>query len=588
MKSVRSEQEFQNILRRLGIALDASQIGVWEHDKQKDEVVWDLQMHRLYATGKTQKRVKAEVWMNAIHPDDLAQAQADFDRAIATKDVYSSEYRIILPDGEIRHLRSRAFCFEEDGHITFIGAEWDVTADVLLNRELRRQKAIAEARAVALEASTERIEYAAEHDYLTGLPNRRFFDRRLAELAGETGPDKLAILHIGLDRFKQINDTAGHAAGDDVLKSCARQIEAGVPKNSFIARVSGDEFAVLIANFVSLDDLKTRAEQLAQQLKQSVWHNDEVLRTGASMGVAAASGRNIAGLLAESDIALQRAKRLGRGRVEVYSAHLKAQLNNEQRVGRQLAHGLERGEFIPYYQAQVDARTRRIVGMEVLARWRHPKRGMILPGEFIKVASSLGRLDDLDSAILKAALKDRQAWMRQGVHVPRIAVNVSAARLSDPLLIDELKYLDVRPDMLSFELLETIFLDDSEDDVFANVAGLKAMGIDIEIDDFGSGHASIIGLVKLKPRRMKIDRQLVLPTTTSREQKRLLRSIIDIAKALNIEVIAEGVETQEHAKLLTRLGCDILQGYAIAYPVPAAEMLARLTEDQQLGLVAQR
>lgn len=587
MKAARSEQEFQNILRRLGLALDASRIGVWEHDTQKDEVVWDLQMHRLYGTGKAQKRVKAEVWMKAIHPDDLEQAQADFDEAIARKGAYSSEYRIILPNGEIRYLRSRADCFEENGNITFIGAEWDVTADVLLNRELQRQKAIAEARAVALEASTRRIEYAAEHDYLTGLPNRRFFDRRLTELAQHIGLEKLAILHIGLDRFKQINDTAGHAVGDDVLKSSAKRIAAAVPRNSFIARVSGDEFAVLIANFASLEDLKSRAERLAQQLKQSVWHNDEVLRTGASIGVAAASGRNVANLLAESDIALHRAKKLGRGRVEVFSAQMKAQLINERRVGKQLARGLEKGEFIPYYQAQVDARTRRIVGMEVLARWRHPKRGLLLPAEFIEVAGNLGMLDDLDAAILKAALKDRQVWMRRGVRVPRIAVNVSGARLSDPLLIDELQQLDIEPDTLSFELLETIFLDDSEDGVLFNVAGLKNMGIDIEIDDFGSGHASIIGLMKLKPRRMKIDRQLVMPVTTSREQKRLLRSIVDIAKALNIEVIAEGVETLEHAKLLTRLGCDILQGYAIAYPVPAADMLARLTETQEQELAMQ-
>ncbi len=587
MKAARSEQEFQNILRRLGLALDASRIGVWEHDTQKDEVVWDLQMHRLYGTGKAQKRVKAEVWMKAIHPDDLEQAQADFDEAIARKGAYSSEYRIILPNGEIRYLRSRADCFEENGNITFIGAEWDVTTDVLLNRELQRQKAIAEARAVALEASTRRIEYAAEHDYLTGLPNRRFFDRRLTELAQHIGLEKLAILHIGLDRFKQINDTAGHAVGDDVLKSSAKRIAAAVPRNSFIARVSGDEFAVLIANFASLEDLKSRAERLAQQLKQSVWHNDEVLRTGASIGVAAASGRNVANLLAESDIALHRAKKLGRGRVEVFSAQMKAQLVNERRVGKQLARGLEKGEFIPYYQAQVDARTRRIVGMEVLARWRHPKRGLLLPAEFIEVAGNLGMLDDLDAAILKAALKDRQVWMRRGVRVPRIAVNVSGARLSDPLLIDELQQLDIEPDTLSFELLETIFLDDSEDGVLFNVAGLKDMGIDIEIDDFGSGHASIIGLMKLKPRRMKIDRQLVMPVTTSREQKRLLRSIVDIAKALNIEVIAEGVETLEHAKLLTRLGCDILQGYAIAYPMPAADMLARLTETQELQLAGQ-
>ncbi|WP_349434973.1 EAL domain-containing protein [Pararhizobium sp. A13] len=587
MKAARSEQEFQNILRRLELALDASRIGVWEHDTQKDEVVWDKQMHRLYGTGRTNKRVKAALWAKAIHPDDREQAESDFNDAIKGKGTYSSEYRIVLPDGKLRYLRSRAHCFEEDGNITFIGVEWDVTADVLLNRELQRQKAIAEKRAVALEASARRIEYAAEHDYLTGLPNRSFFDRRLAELSEDAGLEKLAILHIGLDRFKQINDTAGHSVGDNVLKSAASRIVAALPNSAFVTRIGGDEFAVLIANFDSIEDLKTVAERLAQQLKQSIWHNDEVLRTGASIGLASASGRNIANLLAEADIALHRAKKLGRGRVEVFSAQLKAQLNNERRVAKQFARGLEKGEFVPFYQAQVDARTRRIVGLEALARWRHPKRGLLLPGEFLTVAGNLGVLDDLDAAILKAALKDRRAWARQGVRVPRIAVNVSAARLSDPLLIDDLQQLDVEADTLSFELLETIFLDDSEEGVLSNVAALKGMGIDIEIDDFGSGHASIIGLTKVKPRRLKIDRRLVFPITTSREQKRLLRSIVDIAKALDIEVVAEGVETLEHAKLLTRLGCDVLQGYAIAYPVSGAEMLARLMETQNKELAVQ-
>lgn len=587
MKTARSEQEFQNILRRLELALDASRIGVWEHDTQKDEVVWDRQMHRLYGTGKTNKRVKAALWAKAVHPDDREQAEADFNFAIKGKGAYASEYRIVLPDGKIRHLRSRAHCFEQDGNITFIGVEWDVTADVLLNRELHRQKAIAEKRAVALEASARRIEYAAEHDYLTGLPNRSFFDRRLAELAEDAGLEKLAILHIGLDRFKQINDTAGHSVGDDVLKSAASRIVAALPSNAFVARIGGDEFAALIANFNSIEDLKTVAERLAQQLKQSIWHNDEVLRAGASIGLASASGKHVASLLTEADIALHRAKKLGRGRVELFSAQLKAQLNNERRVAKQFARGLEKGEFVPFYQAQVDARTRRIVGLEALARWRHPKRGLLLPGEFISVAGGLGMLDDLDAAILKAALKDRRAWMRQGVRVPRIAVNVSAARLSDPLLIDELQQMDVEPETLSFELLETIFLDDSEEGVLSNVAALKQMGIDIEIDDFGSGHASIIGLTKVRPRRLKIDRRLVFPITTSREQKRLLRSIVDIAKALDIEVVAEGVETQEHAKLSTRLGCDVLQGYAIAYPVSGPDMLAQLLKTQNTELAVQ-
>ncbi len=368
--------------------------------------------------------------------------------------------------------------------------------------------------------------------------------------------------------------------GDDVLKSAATRIVAALPKGAFIARMGGDEFAALISNFSSVGDLKTIAERLAQQLKQSVWYKDEVLRTSASIGLATAQGGNVSELLAEADIALHRAKKLGRGRVEIFSAQMKAQLNNERRLAKQFVRGLEKGEFVPFYQAQVDARDRRIVGLEVLARWNHPKRGLLLPGEFLGVASTLGMLDDLDAAILRAALKDRKTWLRQGVLAPRIAVNVSAARLSDPLLIDEMHRLEVEPDTVSFELLETIFLDDTEDGVFTNVSALKELGIDIEIDDFGSGHASIIGLMKLKPSRLKIDRQLVMPITTSREQKRLLRSIVDIAKALHIEVVAEGVETLEHAKLLTRLGCDILQGYAIAYPVSADDMLARLSEAQ--------
>ncbi|WP_275783674.1 putative bifunctional diguanylate cyclase/phosphodiesterase [Pararhizobium gei] len=585
MKAARTEQEFQNILRRLGLALDASQIGVWEHDTQTDEVIWDLQMHRLYGTEGMAGCVNADIWTNSVHPDDRERALADFDAALQGRETYHSQYRIVLPNGEIRNLRSRAHCFEESGKIIFIGVEWDVTSDVKLNNELQRQTAIAEARAVALEASTRRIEYAADHDYLTGLPNRRLFDRYLGELSRDDSVEKLAVLHVGLDRFKQVNDTAGHAGGDEVLKDATTRLRAILPESTFVARISGDEFAVLFTNYARLDDLKTIANRVVLQLRQTVRHLDEVILIGASVGIACASRDNMSDLLPEADIALHRAKRLGRGRVEVFSAQLKAEIADERRIARQFERGLQKGEFVPFYQAQVDAGTRQIVGLECLARWRHPKRGLLLPGEFLPIAGNLGKMGELDAAILKAALNDRKSWMRQGVRVPRIAVNVSGARLADPPLIDELLQLDIEPDTLSFELLETIFLDDSEDGILANVAALKAMGIDVEIDDFGSGHASIIGLIRVKPRRLKIDRRLVMPVTTSREQKRLIRSIVDIAKALNIEVVAEGVETLEHAKILARLGCHILQGYAIAYPASGDDMLARLKESQVSGLV---
>lgn len=580
MKPTISEQEFQNILRRLEIALDASQIGVWEHNAETGEVIWNSQMHRLYGTGLTQRRVSSELWINAIHPDDRARAIQDFEEAAERKSDYVSDFRVVLPNGDVRHIRSRAHYYDDGDSGTFVGAEWDVTADVMLTRELSHQKAIAEARALALEASSAQIEYAAEYDYLTGLPNRRFFDRRLSELSNDPDRERLAVLHVDLDYFKQVNDAAGHAAGDAVLKSAALMIASVVPEGGFVARMGGDEFIILLADFATIRELEVVADHIVRLLKQGVSHGGTLLQTGASIGVAWVNDGDAAGLLAESDIALYRAKKLGRNRVEFFAPHLKSELSRDRRIAEHVKRGLERGEFVPFYQIQIDADKRNIVGIEALARWRHPKRGVLGPDSFLKVTNTLGLMADLDAAMLEAVLRDRRTWQERGIEVPRIAVNTSAARLSDPLLINQLRLLQIPPQAISFELLETIFLDEIEDEVLLNISLLKQMEIDIEVDDFGSGHASIIGLLKLKPKRLKIDGRLVMPITISHEQRSLVGSIVGIARALGIGVIAEGVETNEHAKLLRRLGCDTLQGYAIAYPVPAAELGARLLVEQ--------
>ncbi|MEK1891580.1 MAG: EAL domain-containing protein [Phyllobacterium sp.] len=580
MKPTISEQEFQNILRRLEIALDASQIGVWEHNAETGEVIWNSQMHRLYGTGLTQRRVSSELWINAIHPDDRARAIQDFEEAAERKSDYVSDFRVVLPNGDVRHIRSRAHYYDDGDSGTFVGAEWDVTADVMLTRELSHQKAIAEARALALEASSAQIEYAAEYDYLTGLPNRRFFDRRLSELSNDPDRERLAVLLVDLDYFKQVNDAAGHAAGDAVLKSAALMIASVVPEGGFVARMGGDEFIILLADFATIRELEVVADHIVRLLKQGVSHGGTLLQTGASIGVAWVNDGDAAGLLAESDIALYRAKKLGRNRVEFFAPHLKSELSRDRRIAEHVKRGLERGEFVPFYQIQIDADKRNIVGIEALARWRHPKRGVLGPDSFLKVTNTLGLMADLDAAMLEAVLRDRRTWQERGIEVPRIAVNTSAARLSDPLLINQLRLLQIPPQAISFELLETIFLDEIEDEVLLNISLLKQMEIDIEVDDFGSGHASIIGLLKLKPKRLKIDGRLVMPITISHEQRSLVGSIVGIARALGIGVIAEGVETNEHAKLLRRLGCDTLQGYAIAYPVPAAELGARLLVEQ--------
>ncbi|MEZ2220153.1 EAL domain-containing protein [Rhizobium sp. RCC_161_2] len=575
--SGRSELEFQNLLRRLELALETSQIGVWEHNLNEEEILWDAQMHKLYQTGIGGGKVSAAVWLNALHPDDIEQAIADFDEAIAKKGFYNSEFRIIHPDGNVRYLRSRAHFFEgPDGAPSIIGAEWDVTADVLLNRELTNQKAVAEARAVALEESRARIEHAADHDYLTGLPNRRYLDRRLAELQADQTVETLAILHVDLDGFKQINDKWGHAAGDTTLQTAAARILGAIAAGDMVARVGGDEFVAMLVNIATADEAAAIAEDILWRLRREIRFGRDMLQVRASIGAAWSIADGAGNLLAESDIALYQAKKLGRNRVEFFTPKLQSDLQGERRLAEELRLALMRSEIVPFYQIQVDARSRRIIGLEALARWRHPEKGLVAPGAFLKVAEEYGLTAEIDAAILNCALLDRAAWAERGLTPPRISVNISASRLADPGLIDRLQTLNIPRHAIVFELIETIFLDDPDDRVLANIDAIKRMDIEIEIDDFGSGHASLIGLVKLKPKRLKIDRQLVTAITISDEQRRLVGSIVEIARALNVGVIAEGVETEEHAQLLASAGCDALQGYAIGYPSSASEIATLL------------
>ncbi|NTF42977.1 GGDEF domain-containing phosphodiesterase [Rhizobium rhizogenes] len=575
--SGRTEEEFQDLLRRLELALEASQIGVWQHNVNDKELLWDQQMHRLYGTGLQDRKVSSDVWMKALYPEDVEKAVNDFQIALDGRGFYNSQFRIVLPSGEIRHLRSSAHFYEDhDGSPSFIGAEWDVTADVQLNRELISQTAIAEARAVALEQSRARIEYAADHDYLTGLPNRRYFDRRLAELRKASDVETLGVLQIDLDGFKEINDKWGHAAGDATLQSAAARISAAITAGDLVARIGGDEFVAVLVNVGNAERLEAIADDILSRLRREVRFGNDMLRIGASIGVASSRSDNAGSLLAESDVALFQAKKLGRNRVEFFTPELQADLHAERRLADELRLAPMLQQIEPFYQIQVDARSRRIVGLEALARWRHPEKGLLSPVAFLKLAEEYGLTAEIDAAVLTRVLADRAAWVSQGVEPPRIAVNISGRRLADHDLIEGLQALKIPPHAIAFELVETIFLDDPDDRVLANIDGIKQMGIDIEIDDFGSGHASLIGLVKLKPKRLKIDRQLVTAVTVSEEQRRLVGSIVEIARALNVEVVAEGVETEEHARILADLGCDELQGYAIGYPAPGNEIAVLL------------
>jgi diguanylate cyclase (GGDEF)-like protein len=373
---------------------------------------------------------------------------------------------------------------------------------------------------------------------------------------------------MDLDRFKHINDTLGHAAGDAMLIHASNVIKANARASDFVARIGGDEF-IVVCRGRGDDELATLADRIIEAMRQPVDYKGHQCRFGVSIGIAADSGIDAKQLLVNADLALYRAKSRGRNRYEFFNEELQSEIVKTKQTADEILGGLERNEFIAYYQPQFDANTLEIVGVEALSRWRHPRRGILAPDVFLNVAEELNVVSLIDRTILEQTLENFQRWSLDGLNIPRVSVNVSARRLEDKDLINGLRKLGIKKGTVSFELVESIFLDEQDDLVAWNIEHIKELGIDIEIDDFGTGYASVVSLLKLQPRRLKIDRQLITPITGSAAQRRLVSSIIEIGKSLGIGVVAEGVETMEHARILKELGCDILQGYAFGRPMDA-------------------
>jgi diguanylate cyclase (GGDEF)-like protein/PAS domain S-box-containing protein len=571
------EADLAQVTRRLGLALEASKIGVWELDLATGDETWDDRMNELYGMPADGQLRNNAHWRATVHPDDLQRAQEEFQCMMQPNGRYECTFRVVHPDGSIRHIKSVGVRFTEgNDHQRVIGVNWDVTKDVELNEDLRLAKQATEAHNRELDAARVRIEYNSLHDSLTGLPNRRYLDEKLRamEAEGFGGSGSIALLHIDLDRFKQINDTLGHAAGDAMLIHASSVLLSNCGWSDFVARIGGDEFVVLTSAKEGNIYLSTLAEQIVSEMRRPVVYEGHECRFGVSIGIAAERGTPIdcKRLLINADIALYRAKGRGRNRFEFFSEALQAEVVNSKRVADEILAGLERTEFIAFYQPQFDAHSLDLVGVEALARWNHPVQGIRAPDAFLPMAEELNVVATIDRLILEQALADLNRWQAQGLEVPRASVNVSLRRLHDENLIKGLRELQIEPGRISFELVESIYLDESDAIVGWNIDQIKDLGIDVEIDDFGTGYASILSLQKLRPKRLKIDRQLVHPILEDEAQRRLLLSIIDIGKSMGIEIVAEGVETMEHARILRDLGCDILQGYAFAKPMSAREL----------------
>ena len=583
LEILREREDAVNALsQRLQIALETSKIGIWDYDVVTGELIWDERMQALYDVAVPDGKASYADWKAALHPADLARSEIEFARAIETGQQYHTQFRVVCRNGEVRHIRAiGASVRDSRGHRKLVGVNWDVTADIQLQEDLRQAKHVSDVQNSQLEEARLVMESAALHDALTGLPNRRYLDRIVDDYAKRPADERaLTVMHIDLDRFKDINDTLGHAAGDRILRHAASTLAEFLFEGDFLARIGGDEFVVISSAGNAGRDYVELAGRLIEAISRPLIHEGHECRVGSSIGIATLTSAEarIEEVLVNADIALYEAKRLGRNRVECFTDALRLDVVNTKKTTDEILRGLEQNEFVAYFQPQFDAQTLEMVGLEALVRWDHPTKGILAPASFLKIAESLKVVSQIDAVVLNQALLQQFRLTANGYPVPKVSVNVSAQRLMDGSLFERLEGLSFRPGSLSFELLESISFDGDDRDLIEQIDRLKELGADIEIDDFGSGHASIVTLLKLTPRRLKIDRQLIIPLLESKAQQKLVSSIIEIGRSRGIQIVAEGVETAEHIAVLRDLGCDTLQGYALARPMAPGELLGFVAE----------
>lgn len=561
---------------RLELAAKASGVGVWEFNLKTGQLIWDENMRSLFGLAADGTEANYDDFRGAIHPDDLAKVDRVIERSVRNRNNLLGQFRILTPAGKIKHIRTYGILnTQDDGTEILVGANWDVSKDVLLQEELRASEEKTRRQFVALEAVKRELEHLALHDALTGLPNRRYMERFFGDLdnGDRLKGYQIACLHIDLDRFKEVNDTYGHGTGDAVLRSIGAMLATIAKDASFIGRIGGDEFVVFLTGRSARIEAKILARDIVDHLSRPLLIGHHNIRLGASVGVSSQSIMgSVTKLLAGADAALYQAKRDGRGRFSFLTRAQSENIEQTRLLADEVIKGLEQDQFEPFFQPQVNSVTHEITGLEALVRWNHPTRGVLAPDTFLSIAEELGKMAELDELILRKALEAFREWKSRGLRINRISVNVSAQRLREQRFLERISKLKFPAGSLSFELLESISFDGEDSGLSSRIKAIKALGIDVEIDDFGTGHASIVSLLELSPARLKIDRKLIAPLTSSGPQYRLVAAIVDIARTLGIGIIAEGVETTDQADILRDLGCQTLQGYFFSKARPREEI----------------
>ncbi|WP_299493539.1 EAL domain-containing protein [Acaryochloris sp. IP29b_bin.137] len=553
----RAEQILRESEERYAAAARGANDGLWD---------WHLRSNRVYFSPRWKSMIgyeedeisdHCEEWLDRIHPDDRDRLRQELSLHLQGETAhFQSEFRLRHKNGKYRWFRSRGMALRDPGHQPYriAGSQTDITEYYL---------------------AREQLVYDALHDALTRLPNRVLFMDRLTQAIKQHHrhpDDQFAILFLDLDRFKIINDSLGHMIGDRLLIEVGHRLQSCLREEDTVARLGGDEFVILLNTIQSMDHVLQTAERIQQQLKQAFAIEGHEIFTGTSIGIALSSAeyQHAEELLRDADTAMYRAKNLGKNRYEIFSSSMRSQVLALSQLENDLRRAIDREEFQLFYQPIVSLDNQDLVGVEALVRWHHPERGLILPSEFVPMAEEAGLIIPLGWWVLAQACRQMQVWQRHYSWAEdlQLNVNISSRQFSQPNFVNDIHAVLDEANLpchrLKLEITEGVLMDHASD-VADKLEAIKTLGIRLGIDDFGTGYSSLNYLNAFPVDTLKIDRSFV-ERMNSEEGFEIVKTIVNLAHNLHMDVVAEGVELAEQAEELTQMNCEYAQGYLFAKP----------------------
>ena len=550
--------ELKESEERFALAAKGANDGLWDWDLRTNCIHYSGRWKSMLGLGETDIEGSPREWFRRVHRDDLGRLLAEIAAHLeAVESHLENEHRIQHSDGSYRWVLTRGLAVRDAGGAAtrFAGSLTDITSRKEAEAQLVRD---------------------ALRDPLTGLPNRALFMDRLGhavERAKRHPENSFAMLFVDLDRFKVINDSLGHLAGDRLLQEIALRLETCIRPEDTVARMGGDEFTILIEGFEEVDDATRLADRIRHDLLRPFSIDGQKIFTAASIGIALSKTgyQRAEDVVRDADIAMYRAKALGRARYAVYDTGMHAHAVALLQLETDLREGLQRREFRLFYQPIVSMRTGEIMAFEALLRWQHPTRGVLLPGEFLQVAEETGLLESLGNWVLAEACHQARLWKDHypNATLPAVSVNLCAGQFRRNGLVEYLERLlaenDVSGEVLRLEITEGAIMENAAEatELFNR---LKSLSIKLFIDDFGTGYSSLSYLHRFPIDTLKIDQSFIQTMIHERNNLEIVRTIITLARNLDMDVIAEGVENEEQLMQLVALGCDMVQGFLICRP----------------------